>query len=470
MKKIFVTAIFLTFCFVSISAQSNDFSDEDFFSSDDSLFSDDVFSEDSLFADGDGIDEVNEVSAKTDLSKGILFEDGSIKIGGNFTTSLETETVLYSEEDKSFGENLKDSVLTPTANANLIVDARPTQSLRMYTKFGIQYPYAVKGNLQNKNIFDQAVTLKTQVTISDWFSLKELFTDFSIADTAFFRFGLHTVTWGTGYFFSPVSDLINTSSIDPENTSAQVDGSLNLRTQIVLPNTQNCLWFYVIPSTDFVAGTTADTYLRDTALAAKADLVFGNWEFGIGGFYKYQNSPKAMLTASGSLKNVSVFGEFVYRYGADSEWSTKKDDWSDKTNIFQATVGLSRYWKNPAITLAAQYYYDGNNKDMIHQYLTYGHNVAALLSFGKILGNSDFTSTIFGMVNFGKEDLPPSLSAMLPQTYASLINTMTLSAMINYSPLSTIKIGMGPYITWKSFDNNPTVSLKLSASLGGGKF
>ena len=74
------------------------------------------------------------------------------------------------------------------------------------------------------------------------------------------------------------------------------------------------------------------------------------------------------------------------------------------------------------------------------------------------------------MVNFGKEDLPPSLSAMLPQTYASLINTMTLSAMINYSPLSTIKIGMGPYITWKSFDNNPTVSLKLSASLGGGKF
>ena len=468
MKKFFVTAIFLTFCFVSISAQSDDFSDEDFFSSDDSLFSDDVFSEDSLFADGDGIDEVNEVSAKTDLSKGILFEDGSIKIGGNFTTSLETKTVLYSEEDKSFGENLKDSVLTPTANANLIVDARPTQSLRMYTKFGIQYPYTVKGNLQNENSFDKTVTLKTQVTISDWFSLKELFTDFSIADTAFFRFGLHTVTWGTGYFFSPVSDLINTSSIDPENTSAQVDGSLNLRTQIVLPNTQNCLWFYVIPSTDFVAGTTADTYLRDTALAAKADLVFGNWEFGIGGFYKYQNAPKAMLTASGSLKNVSIFGEFVYRYGADSEWSTKKDDWSDKTNIFQATVGLSRYWKNPAITLAAQYYYDGNNKD--NQYFTYGHNVAASLIFGKILGNSDFTASIFGIVNFGKEDLPPSLSAMLPQTYASFINTMTLSAMVNYSPLSTIKIGMGPYITWKSFDNNPIVSLKLSASLGGGKF
>ena len=64
MKKFFVTAILLTFCFVSISAQSDDFSDEDFFSSDDSLFSDDVFSEDSLFADGDGIDEVMKFQRK----------------------------------------------------------------------------------------------------------------------------------------------------------------------------------------------------------------------------------------------------------------------------------------------------------------------------------------------------------------------------------------------------------------------
>ena len=42
MKKFFVTAIFLTFCFVSISAQSDDFSDEELPGSiDDSLIEND---------------------------------------------------------------------------------------------------------------------------------------------------------------------------------------------------------------------------------------------------------------------------------------------------------------------------------------------------------------------------------------------------------------------------------------------
>ena len=51
----------------------------------------------------------------------------------------------------------------------------------------------------------------------------------------------------------------------------QVDGALNLRTQIIIPNSQNCLWFYVIPSTKF-EGQTAEAYARDTALAGKADI------------------------------------------------------------------------------------------------------------------------------------------------------------------------------------------------------
>ena len=41
-----------------------------------------------------------------------------------------------------------------------------------------------------------------------------------------------------------------------------------------------------------------------------------------------------MLTATGSLKKVSFFGELVYSYGAASEWATNTD-WDDKTNIIQ---------------------------------------------------------------------------------------------------------------------------------------
>lgn len=439
MKKIITLLSILSFSLFTLFAQS----DEDLFGgSDDDFFSD------------DGIDIVEEVTAKSDLSKGTLFENGSIKIGGRIDASIGTATVLYADDDASFGDHVKDTTLTPKLDALLSVDARPTETLRMYTKFGFCYPFksGVSGT-----------------TFSDYFKIKELFTDFSVADRAFFRFGLHTVTWGTGYFFSPVSDIINASSINPEDTDAQVDGVLNLRTQITFPGSQNCLWMYVVPSTDFNSGSL-ETYAKQTALAGKYEFLIGGWEFGLGGYWKYQNAPKGMITFTGSLEKVSFFGELVYQYGGASEWMMNTD-WEDKKHIFQATAGLSYYWKDPMITLAAQYYYDGNDKDMQHQYFTYGHNIAALANFGKILGNQDFTATIFGMVNVGKEDLPEMYKAMLDQMgMGSFVNTATFSAMVNYTPFKEFTAGIGPYITMNAWDEKPVVSLKLNFTLGGGKY
>ena len=460
MKKslLLISTLFLTF---SLFAQS-----------DDDLFGG---SDDDLFAD-DSITEVSDVSAKTDLSKGVIFDSGTVKVGGSLTAGITTNTILYSPDSTDFGENIKNSKLTPDLSALLSVDARPTQNLRLYTKFGFAYPFVNNATsytrLTGTSLAD--MKLNTTTTIADWFKLKELFTDFSIKDTAFFRFGVHTVTWGAGYFFSPVSDMINTSSIDPENPEKQVDGALNLRTQIVFPGSQNCLWFYVIPSTNFT-NQTAESYLRDTALAGKADILIGNWELGLGAFYKYQNAPKAMLTATGSLKKVSFFGEFVYSYGADTEWTMNKE-WNDKTSIFQATAGLSYYWKEPQITLAAQYYYNGNSKDIV-SHIIGGHNIAAMANFGKIFGTTDFSASIFAMANFGREEYSDMEIAMAKAagvddaTIAAMKGTsLTTTAMFYYSPITELKMGLGPVLTFKTFDKNPTLSLKLSASLGGGKF
>ena len=458
MKKT-LTLLFISFLTVSIFAQSDD----------------DLFGDDDFFGD-DSIEEVVDVSAKSDLSKGVIFDTGSIKVGGSLTAGISTNTVLYSPSSTDFGENLKNTKLKPDLSAMLSVDARPTETLRMYTKFGLAYPFVNSAtSVTYQTALTPIPTFQTTTSITDWFKLKELFTDFSIKDTAFFRFGIHTVTWGAGYFFSPVSDMINTSAIDPENPEKQVDGSLNLRTQIIIPNSQNCLWFYVIPSTKFT-NQTAESYARDTALAGKADILIGNWELGLGAFYKYQNAPKAMLTATGSLKKVSFFGELVYSYGAASEWATNTD-WDDKTNIFQATAGLSYYWKDPMITLAAQYYFNGNDKDAPYNYAIGGHNLAAMVNFGKVLGNEDLTASIFSMANFGRKELSDSELAVLKMAGVdeSLISAMTgtaftTTAMLYYSPVKEMKVGMGPVLTFKTFDENPTVSLKLSATLGGGKF
>lgn len=460
MKKslIFLSALLFTF---SLFAQS----DDDLFGGDDDFFTD------------DSIVEVDDVSAKDDLSKGTLFESGSIKVGGSLSAGINTETVLYGPDKEDLGDNIHDTKLKPELDAMLSVDARPTDVLRIYTKFGLAYPFENKATsftyLEGNSPYDY--NFKTETSITDWFKLKELFTDFSMYDTAFFRFGIHTVTWGTGYFFSPVSDMINTSSIDPEHPEKQVDGALNLRTQIVIPNSQNCLWFYVIPSTDFT-GKDGESYARDTAYAGKADILIGNCEIGLGGFFKYQSAPKFMVTATGSLKKVSIFGELVYSYGAAEEWA-KNHDWDDKTNIIQATAGVSYYWKDPMITLAAQYYFNGNDVDFPMKNVLYGSNIAAMANFGKIFGNKDITANIFAMANIGRKELTDEELSLIKMAGASEDDiaaisgtSFTSTAMLYYSPIKDLKVGMGPSLTFKKFDERPTTSLKLSATLGGGKF
>ena len=476
MKRILTLLILLILPLTTITAQSDD---DLFGGSDDALFG----ADDDFFGD-DSIDEVPDVVAKSDLSKGVIFDSGSVKVGGSLSAGLSTNTVLYSEEENDFADNLKHTTLTPDLSAMLSVDARPTETLRLYTKFGFAYPFEDKTSIEYQ--LNQNNGAEPKVTVADWFKLKELFTDFSVNDTAYFRFGIHTVTWGAGYFFSPVSDMINSTSIDPEHPEKQVDGALNLRTQIIIPDSQNCLWFYVIPSTNF-KNQTAETYARDTALAGKADILIGNWELGVGGLYKYDSALKAMLTATGSLKKISFFGEFVYSYGAASEWA-KNTDWDDKTNIFQATAGFTYYWKEQKINLAAQYLFEGNDKDLEKKITQYGHNVALMASKGELFKNPDLSLSLFAMANIGRKEAttadiiekypeaamfavaaPAQLEEMAKQA-STAMPALTANLTLNYKPFKDMSFGAGPSITFKDFETKPTVSMKLTATLGGGKF
>ena len=467
MKRILTLLLIFILPLTILTAQS----DDDLFGGDDDFFGDDA------------IEEVADVAAKSDLSKGVIFDSGSVKVGGSLSAGLTTNTILYSPDEDDFGENVKNTTLTPDLSAMLTVDARPTENLRMYTKFGFEYPFTDTAATYLTGMDPKTQQPIFSTSVDNWFKLKELFTDFSVKDTAYFRFGIHTVTWGAGYFFSPVSDMINSTSIDPENPEKQVDGSLNLRTQIIIPNSQNCLWFYVIPSTNF-QNQTAETYARETALAGKADILIGNWELGLGGLYKYESAPKAMLTASGSLRKVSFFGEFVYSYGAASEW-LKNTDWDDKTSIFQATAGLSYYWKDQKLNLAAQYYFEGNDKDIAKKISTYGHNVALMVNKSELFKNQDLSLSLFAMANFGSKDataedvleMYPQAGKMSPEEIdaaaknaSTMMPDLTANLMLHYAPINEVSFAAGPVLTFKDFETAPTTSLKVTATLGGGKF
>ena len=461
MKKILLMLIALLLASF-VAAQS----DDELFGGDDDLFFEDI------------IQVSQDEEPVTDLSQGILYENGSVKIGGSLSASATVSTVLYQENQTDFLENLKATTLMPSLGSSITIDAHPNQDLRLFSRFNIDYPFS-----------DSVV------------KVKEMFTDFNAGDYVSFRFGLHTVTWGTGLFYSPVSDMINTSSIDPEHRDEQVDGSLNLRTLINIPHTMNNLWFYVIPD----KGTWQ---ARDTALALKGEFVFGGWELGLGTFYKYNTAPRAMITASGSIKNWALFGEAVYQYGSDREW-IEKQSFKDKKSVFKATAGFMRSWENPNIMLVAQYYYDGNdfdatefsdlsfylsNMSFISEYATKGHNLAITLGFSKLFGCKDLSLSLLGITNFTKPGLidldDPKNKMMVTMAGASMgeqgkdfvdgLNTAVnqlknsprtiISATLNYAFNDNASMGFGPYITLSDWKKPPVVSLKINFTLGGGKF
>ena len=415
------------------------------FDTDFSDFSD--FSDDSLFGD-DSIIEVDTTptdSKSSDLSKGILFQTGSVKIGGAFDLGLTTLTSF--QKDKDATKSFEETILLPKASAQLTIDARPTENLRLYLKTGIHYPYvtesystlittptgAVPGTGLPPNLVVNGGS--NTFNIANIFYIKELFSDFNIGDYVGFRFGKQTVSWGVGYFYSP-ADVINLTRINPEDPTAQVEGPLALRTQIVFTGTQHAIWAYIIPDNDFAAAAQgAGPYLKNTALALKGDILIGDFEFGLGAWYKNQNPAKFMLTTTGTIfRTYSIFSELVLSIGKDNIPE-------DYTPIFQGTLGILKNWTKQNLTIGLQYYYNG-------QELNYGHNLAALITFSKFLF-SDLSLSLFGQYNFDN-------------------NQGTAFCDLKYSPIKEFSVTAGPYFTFTKDD--VITSIKLVFNLGCGKF
>ena len=169
-----------------------------------------------------------------------------------------------------------------------------------------------------------------------------------------------------------------------------------------------------------------------------------------------------------------------------------------------------RSWDDPNIMLLAQYYYDGNDFDastltdcffylnnmdiVMSEYGTKGHNVALSLGFSKLFGNDDLSLSLFGLANFTKPGLIDPNDPTLNDTVAYLnadgsgngdqlrsgINEAIgylkasprgiFSLTLNYAFNKNTSMGFGPYITVSDWKKPPVVSLKISFSLGGGKY
>ena len=459
--------------------------EDELFGGDEDLFvSPDKAHTASSSTDSDSSTDDRPLKFQADLQKAMLSLEGNkLRIGGSLDSSLKLNCNWAEPYEPK-----PDSTLKTNLNANLFFDARPVENLKIYGKFSFGFPFekSLSGLavLQKKQLpllpNDIAVPIGVNGAVN--ISIRELYTDFSLKDIAFFRFGKHAVKWGTGYFYSP-ADIINISRIDPQDPEADKEGPLSLRTHIVIPRTQHNLWFYLLPPAESGFKT------ENTAVAAKAEFVFGNWEWGIGGRYRYEQAPKLITTLSGSIAGkVAVFAEGVFAWGSDYIYYKNGDYNSGYTEknkaFFQATAGASYSNTKTHTSVAAQYFYNGfgyrNTKEvqsiieagfaeaqkgnLLHSSVRAAGNITSMGNIGQ-----HYIACTLSQNKIGTEKLRAQLFQQFAVSELQGMSVLTFS----WNPNRFIGFSIGPAFTYPLSTESQaksTAGFSLSVKMGGGKF
>ena len=313
---------------------------------------------DSLFG-GDIVEAAPAATAAADPVAAALKTD-KVRIGGNFSGSLSptaTWNDLWGGTSDFFSPDA--TALALSLKSTIFFDARPSEDFRVYGSAKTSWPFST-----TKTFLTSITPLETSASITaPNLSLFELFADFSLNDKVYFRFGKSTVKWGVGYFWSP-ADVINLEPINVLDATAQREGPVNFRMQIPVPNTQNNFYLYTI-----LDKTTVD--FATTALAAKAEFLLGNYELGLGAYYRYDTAERGMFTLTGPLGDFDVFGEamlsrgstktFVTGIDTSAPYSISTSTTSDNRDslYFSASTGFLYSSSIDNFTAVGQYYYNG---------------------------------------------------------------------------------------------------------------
>jgi hypothetical protein len=469
---------------------------------------------DSLFDDEEMISESDPDAMASDPQDDLLQQD-ELRWGGSIHGSVSADWGWDNVWTPDFGlwEPTDDS-LTPEIGATLFFDARPDADFRAYSKLsfdtttggdgGIGFAAAGTAGLPagwtvtenddgDTEIRDENGTLISTTAAGATeeddeepaigtapgleISVFELFADYTWQDALFFRFGKHTIRWGTGYFFSP-ADVLNLTAVDAEDPTADREGPISLRVHYPFGLTGNA-YFYLI--------TNADADLLDVAVAPKVEFAVGTGEVGIGAYYQRTLAPRLLLLYTTSVGDVDFFGEAVALYGSDRVFVRPSRDQSAATadaeddldlvlDTFEADSGIflestigARYikeWEDgPTLVLLGQYFFNGDG---------YAADHAALLpAAARLALNSDEN----GLLIENEEDQPDGYEAPPDLGFSDLTNwgrhyvaasvslsefmlddlSLTLFGLLNLSDLSGI---VTPAISYRFLDR---FSLSLSA-------
>ena len=422
------------------------------------------FDEDELFGAEDAVVETVAESDEGAAVQSLLVSE-SVRIGGSFVGKASGSWTWDDPWGGSFDPAAPDSYgLAPELSALVFFDGRPTESTRFYGSVKTAWPFITSTKVLDSNGGPTGDTVATPNL-----EVFELFSDFSWNDSLYLRFGKQTINWGVGYFFSP-ANVMNLEAIDPFDPEVQLEGPVALRVHYPVPGSQHNLWGYAVFDAE-------DMRPQDTALAAKAEFVLGGWELGAGGYYKNEEPLRGMVTASGSIGQVSLFGEATLSRGSDRTWVTEVSpalaanrfvatETDEESPFFKGTAGFMYSHSDSNVTVMGQYLYDGegyssdDREARIAEALDAEDAIKALLAYTVDDVDAAYSGFLKGLIlNSGRHYAALSFSKS-----ELLLDDLSFSlfAIGNLSDLSAL---LRPSLSYAFFDG---LSASLSATFALG--
>jgi len=235
--------------------------------------------------------------------------------------------------------------------SNLGIEARPDSSLRFTANVASAFPTWTP-------------------------TVGEVFCDYTLLDTAFFRIGRFGTTWGNARIYS-IDNLPGRVPVEvhPLNSTLDSEG-LSLKADV--PFGSNSVSAIIMERNGYHKDPANPTP-SELGYGLLADFVWGRTEFSLGGFYQAYLQPRVLITAKTSFFGVDLSGECVLAY---VESTGLAPSWNAGIYWEQADVNLSAY---------GEYVYNADSAAAIGTEPASGyppgHSVALILGLKEIFGS-----------------------------------------------------------------------------------
>jgi len=228
-----------------------------------------------------------------------------------------------------------------------------------------------------------------QQTRGPHMALDQMWLRFDISHTVFVTAGKQHVRWGTGRFWAP-TDYLHFQRRNPLDVFDARSGTTMIKLHLPVESKAWNFYAYGVTESDGVTPT-----LESIAGAARAELVFGPTELGLGAFIQRNHKPKYAADLSFGIGDFDFYSEVALRDGGDVDRLHFAPDavvpdfgptpsWESPAETAQRQLGMvvdtyypvyrseglkaqavggvtysQKYNDNDTFTLGAEYFYNG---------------------------------------------------------------------------------------------------------------